>query len=192
MIALIDNYDSFVYNLYQFIGELTEDIVVFRNDSITLEQLEDLNLSGIVISPGPGRPEHAGICVKAVQKFKGKVPILGICLGHQAIAYSFGSNIIGCKDIFHGKVSKIKVKENTIFQGVSDKTEVMRYHSLMVDKETLCPELEVVAETEDGVVMAICHKEYPIYGLQFHPESIMTAEGKTIISNFVRRVCNVN
>lgn len=191
MIVIIDNYDSFVYNLYQFIGELTTDIKVFRNDSITLEELEDLDLKGIVLSPGPGRPENAGICVNIVDRFKGKVPILGICLGHQAIAHSFGSRVIGCGEIVHGKVSDIRIRKNIIFEGMEEEISVMRYHSLMVKRDTMPEELQVIAETGDGIVMAIGHNSFPIYGLQFHPESIMTRDGKKIISNFVRRVCNV-
>lgn len=191
MIVIIDNYDSFVYNLYQFIGELTTDIKVFRNDSITLEDMEGLDLEGIVLSPGPGRPENAGICVDIVDRFKGKVPILGICLGHQAIAHSFGSMVIGCGEIVHGKVSDIRIRKNIIFEGMEEEISVMRYHSLMVKRDTMPEELQVIAETGDGIVMAIGHNSFPIYGLQFHPESIMTRDGKKIISNFIRRVCNV-
>ncbi|MDP4090860.1 MAG: aminodeoxychorismate/anthranilate synthase component II [Bacillota bacterium] len=191
MIALIDNYDSFVYNLYQFIGEFTEDIKVFRNDCVTLEELEEANLSGIVLSPGPGRPEDAGICTDIVKRFKGRVPILGICLGHQAIAHSFGCSVVRCREIVHGKVSDIRVNRSLIFEDMEDEFRVMRYHSLVLDRDTLPEEFEVIAETKDGIVMGIGHNTFPIYGLQFHPESIMTQGGKKIISNFVRRVCNV-
>ena len=192
MIALIDNYDSFTYNLYQYLGEFDE-IKIFRNDEITVEELKELKPNGIVISPGPGRPEDAGVSIEVIQNFGDDIPVLGICLGHQAIASAFGGNVIRAKEIFHGKSSIIQVKGNDIFEGVSRKTEVMMYHSLVVDRLTLPKELEIIGETtEDHVIMAIKHKTKKIYGLQFHPESVFTPKGKRIIRNFVEGICYGN
>ena len=192
MIALIDNYDSFTFNLYQYLGEFT-DIKVFRNDEITPEELRKLKVQGIVISPGPGKPEDAGVSIDIIKELGGEVPILGICLGHQAIASAFGGNIVRAKEIFHGKSSKIQVKGNDIFEGVSRKLEVMRYHSLIVDKATLPEELEVIAETIDSdVIMGIRHKSKKIFGLQFHPESVFTPKGKRMLKNFVEGICYEN
>ncbi|MDT8717093.1 aminodeoxychorismate/anthranilate synthase component II [Clostridium sp. 19966] len=190
MIAIIDNYDSFVYNLYQYFGEFTEEIEVFRNDEITVEELKKLKPRGIVLSPGPGRPERAGICIDVINSFKGEVPILGICLGHQAIGCAFGGNIVSCSKIFHGKTSVINVYGSKVFEGIPNKLEVMRYHSLIIDRQELPGELQIIADT-DGIVMGVKHRNYDIYGLQFHPESIKTSNGKAIIKNFVRSVCNV-
>ncbi|MGG7177100.1 anthranilate synthase component II [Clostridium paraputrificum] len=192
MIALIDNYDSFTFNLYQYLGEFSE-IKVFRNDEITPEELRDLKVQGIVISPGPGRPEDAGISIDVIKELGGDIPILGICLGHQAIASAFGGKVVRAKEIFHGKSSKIQVKGNDIFEGVSRKLEVMRYHSLVVDNATLPEELEVIAETIDSnVIMGIRHKSKKIYGLQFHPESVFTPKGKRMLKNFVEGICYEN
>ena len=191
MIALIDNYDSFTFNLYQYLSELIE-IKVFRNDEITIEQLEELDVKGIVISPGPGRPEDAGISVELIKRLGKIIPILGICLGHQAIAIAYGGNVVKANKIYHGKTSLVDVKTCDLFKGFEKNIKVMRYHSLIVEKETLPYELEILAETINGQdIMAIRHKEYPVYGLQFHPESIYTPEGKKIIENFVQEVCNV-
>jgi anthranilate synthase component 2 len=192
MIVLIDNYDSFTFNLYQYISEFDE-VKVFRNDEISIEEIRKLNPRGIVISPGPGRPEGAGISIDVIRNLGADIPILGICLGHQSIAAAFGGNVVGAKTIFHGKSSKIQVRGNDIFEGISRKLEVMRYHSLVVEKESLPDTIEVIGETvEDHVIMAIKHKELPIYGLQFHPESIFTPKGKRMIKNFVEGICYEN
>lgn len=192
MIVLIDNYDSFTFNLYQYIGEFT-DVKIFRNDEITIKELRELKPEGIVISPGPGRPEDAGISIDVIRSFGDDIPVLGICLGHQAIAAAFGGKVIGAKEIFHGKSSNIQVRGNDIFEGISRKLEVMRYHSLVVDRGTLPKELDIIAETtEDKVIMAIKHKTKKIYGLQFHPESVFTPKGKRMIKNFVEGICNGN
>lgn len=193
MILIIDNYDSFTYNLYQYIGEIYKDIKVVRNDEITSEAIGDMdNLDGIIISPGPGTPEKAGICVETIKKYAGKIPILGICLGHQAIGYAFGGDVVRAQNIMHGKTSNIKHNGQKLFKNIKNPLEVMRYHSLIVDKKTLPDELEITAESlDDNVIMALKHKKYEIYGLQFHPESIITEEGKKIIKNFVEGICNV-
>ncbi|SFC19044.1 anthranilate synthase component II [Clostridium uliginosum] len=189
MIALIDNYDSFTFNLYQYLSEFT-DVKVIRNDEVTSEDLINLKVRGIVISPGPGRPENAGESVNIIKELGDKIPILGICLGHQAIATAYGGNVIRANQIYHGKSSKIQVKGKDIFEGISRKLDVMRYHSLIVDKNSLPDELEVIGETVDtGDIMAIKHKKNKVFGLQFHPESIYTPKGKKIIGNFVEGVC---
>lgn len=192
MIALIDNYDSFTYNLYQYIGEFDE-VKIFRNDEITVEELKKLKPNGIVISPGPGRPEDSGESINIIKSFGDDIPVLGICLGHQAIAVAFGGNVVRANEIFHGKSSVIQVKGNDIFEGVSRKIEVMRYHSLVVERSSLPKELEVIGETvEDHVIMALKHKTKKIYGLQFHPESVFTPKGKRMIRNFVEGICYGN
>ena len=190
MIALIDNYDSFTFNLYQYLGEFTE-VKIFRNDEITVEELKKLKPNGIVISPGPGRPEDAGISIDVIKNFGDNIPVLGICLGHQAIAAAFGGKVIRANEICHGKSSQIQVKGNDIFEGISRKLDVMRYHSLIVERGTLPKELEIIAETtNDNIIMAIKHKTKKIYGLQFHPESVFTPKGKRMIENFVEGICN--
>ena len=192
MIVLIDNYDSFTFNLYQYLGEFTE-VKIFRNDEVTIEELRELNPKGIVISPGPGRPEDAGISMQIAKKFGEDIPVLGICLGHQAIAAAYGGDVVRAKEIFHGKSSNVTVKGSDIFEGISRKLDVMRYHSLVVDRSTFPKELEIIAETTcDHVVMAIKHKTKKIYGLQFHPESVFTPKGKRMIKNFVEGICNGN
>lgn len=188
MIVLIDNYDSFTFNLYQILASLKE-VKVFRNDKVTLEEIKAINPEGIVISPGPGRPENAGILLDVVKEFKGKCPILGVCLGHQGIALAFGGNVVSAKEIVHGKRSKVNFKPCKIFDGLNQSEDVMRYHSLIVEKESLPNEIEVVASTEDDEIMAIKHKDYDIYGVQFHPESIYTTCGEKIIENFIEGVC---
>lgn len=186
MILLIDNYDSFTYNLYQYIGELGEALTVKRNDEITVKAIENLNPEAIIISPGPGRPENAGNTVEIIQQFYKKIPILGICLGHQAIGYSFGAVIEKAGKIMHGKTSKIRHSEKTLFQSLQQEIEVMRYHSLVIKKGTLPPYFDVLAESkDDGEIMAIKHCQYPLYGMQFHPESVGTAEGKQLLNNFL-------
>lgn len=190
MIVLIDNYDSFTFNLYQYISEFAE-VKVFRNDEISVEDLEKLNPSGIVISPGPGVPKDAGISIEVIQKLGGKFPILGICLGHQSIAEAYGGKVVRAREIFHGKTSRVQVNGKDIFEGIPRKLDVMRYHSLIVENSSLPECLEVRAVTVDGNdIMAIKHKEYDVYGLQFHPESIYTPKGKNIIANFVIGICN--
>jgi anthranilate synthase component 2 len=192
MIVLIDNYDSFTFNLYQYLSEFTK-VKVIRNDEITIEELKELNPKGIVISPGPGIPENAGISVDIIKTLGGEIPILGICLGHQAIAVAFGGKVLRAEKIFHGKSSKIQVRGNDIFEGISRRIEVMRYHSLVADRETLSDELEIIAETlEDNVIMALKHKSKLIYGLQFHPESVFTPKGKRMLQNFVEVICYDN
>ncbi|CBK74294.1 anthranilate synthase, component II [Butyrivibrio fibrisolvens 16/4] len=186
MILLIDNYDSFSYNLYQLVGELDSDILVIRNDELRLCDIEKLNPDKIIISPGPGRPIDAGICEDVIAHFAGKVPILGVCLGHQAICETFGANITYAKELMHGKQSVVTVdKECKLFKGLSDEIKVARYHSLAADSSELPSNLKVVAKADDGEVMAVKHKDYEVYGLQFHPESILTPDGKEMIRNFL-------
>lgn len=193
MILIIDNYDSFTYNLYQYIGEIYGDIKVIRNDKVTLNKIEKMRPEGIVLSPGPGIPEDAGICIDVVKRFGGNIPILGICLGHQAIGCAYGGKVVRANNIMHGKTSNISIKQNKLFEDLENNITVMRYHSLIIEKESLPDELEVVAESlDDREIMAVKHKEYEVYGLQFHPESILTEQGKVIIKNFLEAVCNVN
>ena len=184
MILLIDNYDSFTYNLYQSISLYVQEVQVVRNDQITISQIKELNPKKIIISPGPGRPEDAGICLETIDYFKGKIPILGICLGHQAIAQAFGSKIISCHEILQGKVSRVYSQGTGLFSGIKEPYTVGRYHSLCVDKSTLPKELQIDAISESGVIMAISHSDYPIYGLQFHPESFLTSAGNRLIEKF--------
>ncbi|AGF56811.1 anthranilate synthase component 2 [Clostridium saccharoperbutylacetonicum] len=189
MIILIDNYDSFTFNLYQYLSEYAET-KVFRNDEITIDELEKLSPKGIVISPGPGVPEDAGISIEVIQKLGETIPILGICLGHQSIATAYGGKVIRADEIFHGKTSKVQVKGKDIFEGVPRKIDVMRYHSLIVENSSLPNCLEVIAATiEKNDIMAIKHKEFDVFGLQFHPESIYTPKGKHMIGNFVINIC---
>lgn len=189
MILLIDNYDSFTYNLYQQIGNLRSDIKVVRNDELSLQEIEELNPEAIVLSPGPGRPEDAGICIELVQKFYQHIPILGICLGHQVIAAALGGKVVQAKKIMHGKTSVLKHSRSGIFEHVPENVEVMRYHSLAVEKGSL-PNVFMIdaVSKEEEEIMAIRHVEYPLYGLQFHPESIGTAQGKDVMRNFLTRV----
>ncbi|MDI6603996.1 MAG: aminodeoxychorismate/anthranilate synthase component II [Thermoanaerobacteraceae bacterium] len=191
MLLLIDNYDSFTYNLYQYIGEVYENIEVVRNDKINISDISNMKPEGIIISPGPGRPEDAGICIDVIKTFGNRIPIFGICLGHQAIGYAFGAKIIRADSIKHGKTSLVSHNGKGIFEGIKNPIEAMRYHSLIVEKETLPGELSITSTTKDGIIMGLKHKKYPIYGLQFHPESILTEDGKKIIYNFVEGICNV-
>jgi anthranilate synthase component 2 len=191
MLLLIDNYDSFTFNLYQMLGEIYQDIKVVRNDAITIEDITKMDLDGLIISPGPGRPEDAGICIEVIKNFAGKLPILGICLGHQAIGHAFGGNVVGAEKIMHGKTSEIATEACDIFKGIPEKFEVMRYHSLVVANENLPKELKVIAKTEDDVIMGVKHTEHELYGLQFHPESILTQYGDKMLRNFVEVICNV-
>ena len=186
MILLIDNYDSFSYNLFQLVGEIEPDIRVCRNDEIRIYDIEEMNPSHIIISPGPGKPSEAGICEEIVTHFAGKIPILGVCLGHQAICEAFGANVTYAKELMHGKQSRVQVDNSCkLFNGLPDTVDVARYHSLAADKDSLPEMLKAVATTKDGEIMAVAHKEYEVYGLQFHPESIMTADGKRMIENFI-------
>jgi len=191
MILIVDNYDSFTYNLYQYVGELYKDIKVVRNDEFTIDELNKLPLEGIIISPGPGRPENAGLSVEVIRSFEGKLPIMGICLGHQAIGFAYGGKVIKAPVIMHGKTSIIKHNGKDLFKDLKDNLKIMRYHSLIVEKCTLPKDLEITAVTKDGLIMAIKHKDFQTYGLQFHPESIFTEDGKMLIKNFVEVICNV-
>jgi len=189
MILLIDNYDSFTFNLFQYLSELGSEVTTVRNDKISLNQIEQMAPDGIVLSPGPGRPEQAGICVEVIRKFAPEIPILGICLGHQAIGYAFGGSVIKANKIMHGKVSKIKHNESLLFNSLHQHIEVMRYHSLVIERETLPEDLDVLAESmDDHEIMAIKHKRFPLFGLQFHPESIGTNSGKQILKNFLEEI----
>jgi anthranilate synthase component 2/para-aminobenzoate synthetase component 2 len=187
MILMIDNYDSFTYNLVQVLGELGEDLKVFRNDKITIEGIKKLKPEAIVISPGPGVPQDAGISCEVIGAFKGKVPILGVCLGHQAIGYCFGARIIRAKNLMHGKTSQIYHAREAIFKGLPNPFEATRYHSLCVAPQGFPKELEVLAWTKQKEIMGLRHKKFPIYGVQFHPESIMTKYGKQLLRNFLER-----
>ena len=189
MILLIDNYDSFSYNLYQLVGEVISDIKVSRNDKITIEEIRDLNPDAIILSPGPGKPENAGICVDLVREFHEEIPILGVCLGHQAICVALGGSVSHAKRLMHGKSSDISLDYDYIFKGLPSQISVGRYHSLSLVEETLPEPLEIISKAkDDGEVMAVKHKQYNVYGLQFHPESILTPDGITIIENFLDKV----
>ncbi len=186
MVLLIDNYDSFSYNLFQYIGEIETDLKVIRNDEMTVDEIRNLKPDRIIISPGPGRPEDAGIIIDVVKELYKEIPILGVCLGHQAICAAFGATVTYAKELMHGKQSEVTLdKKSPIFEGCPEKTKVARYHSLAADKDTIPAELTVTAKTTDGEVMAVQHTEYPVYGLQFHPESIMTPDGKQMLKNFI-------
>jgi para-aminobenzoate synthetase component 2 len=185
MILVIDNYDSFTYNLVQYLGELGEQIVVYRNDEIDIPGVERLNPDHILLSPGPCTPNEAGICLELIDAFKGKVPILGVCLGHQAIGQAFGGEVIRADQLMHGKTSEIHHDGKTIFAGLPSPFTATRYHSLIVKRETLPSDLEISAETSDGIIMGFRHKHYPIEGVQFHPESIMTEHGLELLKNFL-------
>ena len=185
MILLIDNYDSFTFNLYQFMGIFREDIVVYRNDKRTIEEIRAMKPERIVLSPGPKTPQEAGICMDLVKEFYDKVPILGICLGHQSIGAALGAKVSYAKHLLHGKQSVIEHSGTGIFEGVPSPIKVARYHSLAVQEEGLPECLEVLARTDDGEIMAIKHRDYPVYGMQFHPESIYTEHGKKILENFL-------
>jgi anthranilate synthase component 2 len=187
MILLIDNYDSFSYNLYQLVGSLQPDIRVIRNDAINLEEIEALEPKAILLSPGPGKPADAGICVEAAKYFAGKIPILGVCLGHQAICEAYGATVSYAKTLMHGKQSQMKVDTDCkLFQDLPEAIEGARYHSLAALEETMPEELTITARSEDGEIMAVKHREHDVYGLQFHPESILTPKGRTILENFIR------
>ena len=185
MIVIIDNYDSFTYNLYQYIGEINKDVCVYRNDEITLDELEALIPSHLVISPGPGYPQDAGISIEAIKRFGSRIPVLGVCLGHQAIGAAFGGNIIHAEELVHGKAYEINIHGGKLFEDIPSRIYAARYHSLVVDRKTIPKELTITAQTFDGEIMALQHRTFPIYGVQFHPESILTPDGKKILSNFL-------
>lgn len=189
MILLIDNYDSFSYNLYQLIGEIDADIRVIRNDEMTVEEIRKLRPNRIILSPGPGRPENAGIIIEAAKTLGKEVPVLGVCLGHQAICAAFGATVTYAKQLMHGKQSAVQFDtECLLFRGCPKTALVARYHSLAADAGTIPKELRITAKTKDGEVMAVQHREYPIYGVQFHPESIMTPDGKKMLENFIKEL----
>lgn len=187
MILLIDNYDSFSYNLVQLAGSINPDIRVIRNDEKTVEEIEEMKPEQIILSPGPGYPKEAGVCEEVVKKLQGKIPILGVCLGHQAICEAYGGNIVHAKELMHGKKSRIKINtKSLIFKGMNEEMDAARYHSLAAEQQSLPTELQIIAVSEDGEIMAVQHENYPVYGLQFHPESILTPNGRTILENFLK------
>jgi anthranilate synthase/aminodeoxychorismate synthase-like glutamine amidotransferase len=186
MILVIDNYDSFTYNLVQYLGELGAEVEVYRNDAISVDRLRELKPERLLISPGPGVPEDAGITVDAIRELAGKVPVLGVCLGHQAMGLAFGGKVIRAPYLMHGKCSEICHDSQTIFRGLPYRFKATRYHSLVVDKESLPDSLEVSATTPDGIIMGLRHKQFPVEGVQFHPESVMTDYGKQLLENFLQ------
>lgn len=191
MILLIDNYDSFSYNLYQLIGSVEPDIKVIRNDAHTIEEIEAMKLEAIILSPGPGKPEDAGVCIEAIKYFTGKLPIFGVCLGHQAICEAFGGTVSYAKELMHGKQSKVyQGGISSLFRGLGPEFKAARYHSLAARAEDFPEALKVTAESDDGEIMALEHREYPVFGVQFHPESVMTPDGKKMIENFMEVVRN--
>jgi anthranilate synthase/aminodeoxychorismate synthase-like glutamine amidotransferase len=187
MILLIDNYDSFTFNLYQFLSELGADVDVRRNDGISLAEIDAIGdrLDGVVVSPGPCTPREAGISIGVIEHMAGKVPVLGVCLGHQSIGDAFGGDVIRAPQLMHGKTSMIHHEGKGVFQGLPNPFIATRYHSLIVDRATLPDHLEITAETEDGIIMGLQHRDYPVYGVQFHPESILTPVGKQLLGNFL-------
>jgi anthranilate synthase/aminodeoxychorismate synthase-like glutamine amidotransferase len=185
VILLLDNYDSFTYNLAQYLGELGCQIEVHRNDRISVEQIAQRKPERIVISPGPCTPQEAGICVELIQKLAGKIPILGVCLGHQAIGAAFGGKIIRAPKLFHGKTSQIRHNGSGVFRGLPNPFTATRYHSLIVERKSLPRELQVTAETDDDIIMGMQHRQYPLMGVQFHPESVLTESGKQLLKNFL-------
>ncbi len=187
MILIIDNYDSFTYNLYQLIGSIEPDMKVVRNDAVTIDDIREMNPSAIVLSPGPGKPSDAGICEDVVRELGATIPILGVCLGHQAICEAYGGTVSHAKKLMHGKQSIAKVDNSSaLFYGLSETAKVARYHSLALKEETLPECLKVIATADDGEIMAVQHVEYPVFGLQFHPESIMTPDGYAMLLNFIK------
>jgi len=187
MILMIDNYDSFTYNLVQYLGEMGQNLKVVRNDKISVNAIRRLKPRSIVISPGPGMPQDAGISVEVVRAFAGKIPILGVCLGHQAIGVAFGCRIVRARRLMHGKTSMIRHNKKDIFKGLPDPFEATRYHSLIIEPRSLSADLNVTAWTREKEIMGVRHKRFPVFGVQFHPESIMTGSGKKLLKNFIRR-----
>ncbi|WP_027398535.1 anthranilate synthase component II [Anaerovorax odorimutans] len=191
MILLIDNYDSFSYNLYQLIGSINPNIKVIRNDEKSIEEIELMSPEAIILSPGPGKPSQAGICIETVKYFSGKVPIFGVCLGHQSICEAFGAEVSYAKQLMHGKQSKIEINNKCeIFKGMPNIIDGARYHSLSAVEQTIPDDLIVIARSQDNEIMAVKHKDYKVYGVQFHPESIMTPKGRSIIENFLGGINN--
>lgn len=188
LIVLIDNYDSFTYNLYQALAALGAEVVVYRNDAVTVEELAGLPLAGLVISPGPGTPEDAGISLEAIAAFRERVPILGVCLGHQCLGQAFGGRIVQARQPVHGQTSQIYHDGRTIYAGLPNPFVATRYHSLIIERETLPEELEISAWTAEGEIMGVRHRSLPLEGVQFHPESILTAEGPRLLANFLRLI----
>jgi len=186
MILMIDNYDSFTYNLVQYLGELGQEVRIFRNDALTINDIKKLKPAKIVISPGPGRPENAGITCEVIREFAGKIPILGVCLGHQAIGYVFGGRVVRARRLMHGKTSKIYHNKKDIFRGIPNPFVATRYHSLLLAREDFPGCLEITAETREKEIMGLKHKVYPVWGVQFHPESILTKSGKQLLDNFLK------
>ena len=184
-LLLIDNYDSFTYNLYQYLCELGADVTVVRNDALTVDDVEAMQPDGIVLSPGPGRPEDAGVCIPVIARFVGQMPILGVCLGHQAIAAAYGAKIVSAPELLHGKTSLIHHDGTGLYGGMPPEFQAVRYHSLVADRRTLPDSLIVDAETADGIVMGVRHREVPLFGVQYHPESILTDGGKILLQNFL-------
>lgn len=188
MILLIDHYDSFSFNLYQLVGSLCPDIKVIRSDELTVKEIEDLNPSHIILSPGTGRPKNASVYEEVIEKLRGKIPILGVCLGHQAIGEVYGAKVISAREILHGKSSDVEIiRETPLFEGLRTSFEGARYHSLAIDPETITGDLTVTAVSDDGEVMAVEDRKRKVYGVQFHPESILTPKGETILSNFLQQ-----
>ena len=186
MLLMIDNYDSFTYNLVQYFGELKQEVVVFRNDAVSLEEVAALRPAHIVISPGPCTPNEAGISVPLIQRFGGEIPILGVCLGHQSIGQAFGGRIVHAKQVMHGKVSTIHHADQGVFKGLREPFEATRYHSLVIERDSLPATLEITAWTDDGEIMGVRHKSLPVEGVQFHPESVLTEFGHELLHNFVK------
>jgi len=186
MLLMIDNYDSFTYNLVQYFGELGQEVQVFRNDEISLEEVDRLGADRVVISPGPCTPSEAGISVALIQRFAGKIPILGVCLGHQSIGQAFGGRIVHAGQLMHGKISDIRHKDAGVFHGLPNPLTATRYHSLVIEKKSLPSCLEVTAWTDDGEIMGVRHRDLPVEGVQFHPESILTEKGHELLANFLR------
>jgi len=189
MLVMIDNYDSFTYNLVQYLGELGEDVKTFRNDEITIEEIEALNPDRIMISPGPCTPDEAGISIAAIKHFAGKVPLMGVCLGHQSIGQAFGGKVVHAKKIMHGKTSKMAHTKTGVFEGLKSPYLITRYHSLVVERESLPECFEITATTRDGEIMGLRHKTMAIEGVQFHPESILTEHGHALLRNFLKMTC---
>ena len=186
-IVVIDSYDSFVYNIVQYLGELGAEPVVVRNDQVTVAEVEALSPDGILLSPGPGRPEDAGIICEAITHFAGKVPVFGVCLGHQAIGHVYGARVVRAEQLMHGKTSFIRHRGVGVFEGLANPLEATRYHSLVVERASLPDCLEVTAETDDGIIMGVRHREHDVEGVQFHPESVLTASGHGMLANFLAR-----
>ncbi len=186
-ILMIDNYDSFTYNLYQYFGILGADVDVFRNNEIDIQRADFSKYDKVVISPGPGNPDNAGVSLNIIEKLKGKMPILGVCLGHQCIGQVFGSKIVRAKKVMHGKTSKIIHNKDSLFENIPSPFTATRYHSLVIDKATVSDSLKIIAESDDGEIMGVKHKDYMIWGIQFHPESILTKFGLKILENFLNQ-----